>query len=296
MSSLVSLRPMKPADRYVIYCWTHVASGRRYVGQSYREERRAAQHMRKGDSLYFRNAVRKYGAEAFVCTVLEVVPMVGSVPTKDEHKIADDAERRWIKQLDCRVPSGFNIAAGGLTGPVHDLTRMRMSAARRARWASLSEDERLKIAQNMSAAKVAMGPERRSEAARKGKENMGAERRRVATCKAIESKGPGRRSEANRKRAETLGSARLSEIASKREQSMGADRRSEAARKRAETMGAERLSAASRKTKATMGPERLSETMRKGKAAMGAERRREAGRKAAATRKLNRLTRDPGKS
>ena len=77
-----SCERVKPSDRYVIYCWTHVVTGRKYVGQSYRERQRATAHARGSGSMYFQRAILKYGIEAFRFEVLDVLPMAGAVPTE----------------------------------------------------------------------------------------------------------------------------------------------------------------------------------------------------------------------
>jgi group I intron endonuclease len=253
------LRPLKPAQRYVIYCWTHVPSGRKYVGQSYRERVRSALHMQGRTSRYLRHAVQKYGPMEFEYAVLEVLPMIGDVPTMEDHEVANAAESLWIAQFNCLVPFGFNIAAGSQSAPVHELTRRKLSETRRAYWGALS-------------------PEERSEINKKRHVTMG----RVAT------------GEAMRKRARTLGSERLSEIARKREAGISLECRREIGLKKEAVMSEERRRERSQKmrdAKAAIGHERLSEIARKRQASYSPERLAEIGRKISESKKRARARR-----
>lgn len=212
--------------------------------------------------MYFRNAVRKHGPKAFECVVLEVCPMAGAVPTREEHEVAGSAEQRWIVQLNCQVPFGFNIAAGGLTGPVHELTRRRLS-------------------ENIRKGREAMGPDRRSEAKRKRDASLGHDRLSEIARKRAVTIGPERLSEIARATNFSLGPERLSEMRRKTKMTMGHERISEAYRKGRAAMSAEERSAIRYKGLKTMGPERVSEAAWKGKAGMGAERLSDVARKRA---------------
>lgn len=102
--------------RWTVYCHTHVASGRSYVGLTkktmlarwnqhiYSAERKAG----KGCA-YFWAAIRKYGKNAFSHTVLG---------TFDSVDAANAAETRWIEELDSRNErKGFNLIKGGAHTP-----------------------------------------------------------------------------------------------------------------------------------------------------------------------------------
>ena len=96
---------------WTIYCHTHAATGRRYIGQTKLSwQRRWKGHLanarRSLDGYaHFGNALRKYGADAFSHEVLE------SCSTQDE---ADVAERRWIAEFDTTNRDlGFNRKPGG---------------------------------------------------------------------------------------------------------------------------------------------------------------------------------------
>ena len=101
--------------RWTIYCHTHIATGRRYVGlTSQTMERRWASHCAKAKSAkggrwHFPNAIRKYGKDAFSHEVLEVCY---------DLEVANLAEKCWIDLFETRDPTkGFNLAKGGSHTP-----------------------------------------------------------------------------------------------------------------------------------------------------------------------------------
>jgi group I intron endonuclease len=93
-----------------IYQITHLASGKRYVGQAQNISNRIREHRRKRNGLPKHNqysllyrAVRKYGWKAFVFSLLERV---------DDISLLDARESFWIKALDvCNREKGFNICS-----------------------------------------------------------------------------------------------------------------------------------------------------------------------------------------
>lgn len=105
--------------RWTIYCHTHIDSGRRYVGQTKEPwERRWSRHLYDaragGTRFYFANALRKYGANAFAHSVLEVC---------ESQELANEAEGAWIEAFSARDPAfGFNRKRGGNQGP-HFVTK-----------------------------------------------------------------------------------------------------------------------------------------------------------------------------
>ena len=126
--------------KWTIYCHTHVASGRRYIGLTKmgvmkrwnRHVYSANRGLGKGFS-HFANAIRKYGKNAFSHEVLEVC---------DSLESANAAEERWIKHFDTRDPDkGFNLLPGGSHAP-HPVKnpwdrpeyRERASVASRRKW------------------------------------------------------------------------------------------------------------------------------------------------------------------
>ncbi len=100
---------------WTIYCHTHVASDRKYVGltkQSWQQRWKNhcfAAKTSKNGRWHFPNAIRMYGPEAFNHEVLEVCS------TLEE---ANAAEIKWIVHHDTRNPEkGFNLAPGGNHAP-----------------------------------------------------------------------------------------------------------------------------------------------------------------------------------
>lgn len=93
---------------YEIYCHTNKVNGKRYVGFTKNGiMKRWAEHIKeiKYNKYYFKNAIKKYGLDAWEHEVLEVV--IGL--TK-----ACEAEVKWIATYESNNPKfGYNPTAGG---------------------------------------------------------------------------------------------------------------------------------------------------------------------------------------
>jgi|HubBroStandDraft_2_1064218.scaffolds.fasta_scaffold00039_48 hypothetical protein len=119
--------------------------------QHVRDAKSEARRAQRTECRAINNAIRKYGTEAFVHEVLDVV-------TTQEG--ADIAEARWIEQRRSRSPVGYNLnAGGGGRGKVHDDTRRTISEKQKARWASRTPEQRLA---HMQPALAAVSSEERS--------------------------------------------------------------------------------------------------------------------------------------
>jgi hypothetical protein len=109
---------MKKEPRWTVYCHTHVASGRRYVGLTKKTMlARWNQHsynarQKKGKKCsYFWAAIRKYGPESFSH---EILKSCGSLEE------ASAAEIRYIEEFGSKDrEKGFNLMKGG-SRPVLD--------------------------------------------------------------------------------------------------------------------------------------------------------------------------------
>lgn len=127
---------------FTLYCHTNRVNGKRYVGQTVDSmELRWKRHIqdaskRKGPPV-FAAAIRKYGEDAFEHQVLEVVA------TRTE---ANEAEVKWIKQLNCRVPHGYNLAGGaGAPEYAHETTRALIGSIVRARYQKMTVEQKAKL-------------------------------------------------------------------------------------------------------------------------------------------------------
>lgn len=97
--------------KWTIYCHTHIASERRYIGLTKmsmmkRWNRHTYDALKRSRSKsHFHNAIRKYGKDAFDHEVLQIC---------DSLEEANVAEIQWIEFHDTRNPvRGFNIMKGG---------------------------------------------------------------------------------------------------------------------------------------------------------------------------------------
>jgi group I intron endonuclease len=74
-----------------------------YIGISkYSLSERVAGHVR--DKSYIGNALRKYGFESFTLSVIDEA---------DSIEILKEKEKYWIKKLNSKAPSGYNLTDGG---------------------------------------------------------------------------------------------------------------------------------------------------------------------------------------
>lgn len=93
-----------------IYKIENKANGKTYIGQSSRPEERWKEHKRRaraGDTKFLYSALRKYGEEEFLFTVI------------GEYEDYNKKERDFILFYSSLVPLGYNITKGGEEPPIH---------------------------------------------------------------------------------------------------------------------------------------------------------------------------------
>ncbi len=124
---------------WTIYCHTHVASGKRYVGQTkstmeFRWRRGHVRLSRMGSEQPLHRAIRKYGEAAFDHEVL------AACQTLEE---ANVVETKWIAHYrsdDLTV--GYNLDEGGKAHNTNAESKRKISAAATAWWAALTPEAR----------------------------------------------------------------------------------------------------------------------------------------------------------
>ena len=141
---------------WTIYCHTHIATGRRYIGLTSRTwQDRWKHHIHdaqrsKGGRWHFPNAIRKYGKDAFIHEVLEFCCSL---------EVANIAEESWIEFFNTRNPEkGFNLAKGGLhvPHPIEKPTRTPESISRRSLASKLALNTPESRARRSLASKLAL--------------------------------------------------------------------------------------------------------------------------------------------
>ncbi|HXP23602.1 MAG TPA: GIY-YIG nuclease family protein, partial [Candidatus Sulfotelmatobacter sp.] len=133
-SNSLRLRARKDTMSSGIYIITNTINGKRYIGLSTRIKRRIMEHRTPRNlqrSTVLARAFRKYGIENFKFEVLE----------ECEPSLLAERERFWIAQLKPE----YNMTTGGDGSPGHittDEVKARLSAAAKAQWATMSEDQK----------------------------------------------------------------------------------------------------------------------------------------------------------
>ena len=96
--------------RFTVYQLTNTANGKRYVGiTSQRPEKRFSKHKseaKRGCQYALHKAIRKYGPDAFVLEVLDVLTTEAGVKR---------AEQLWIAERETHIDTGkgYNLSLGG---------------------------------------------------------------------------------------------------------------------------------------------------------------------------------------
>ncbi|EKD89399.1 MAG: excinuclease ABC subunit C, partial [uncultured bacterium] len=97
-----------------IYLYTHIESGKKYIGQTVEWfKRREQNHLadavkhRIKNELSFQAAIRKFGIKSFSRVEIDQGIAKINLGTK---------ERYWISEMNTLVPNGYNILRGGESG------------------------------------------------------------------------------------------------------------------------------------------------------------------------------------
>ena len=110
-----------------IYKFTHIETGRSYIGQTIQDpNRRRLEHIANSRyssrEYHFHNAIRKYGINAFT---FEVIAKASSL---DELNLL---EEKYVKQFDS-INNGFNIRQAGGNKRHSEESKQRMKEAQKA--------------------------------------------------------------------------------------------------------------------------------------------------------------------
>lgn len=95
----------------IIYKIENKINGKIYVGQTkYSLKKRIATHMNA--NFYIGKALRKYGLESFVTSIID---------KSTTREGLNEKEKNWIRFFDCKAPDGYNFTDGGdgIDGYIH---------------------------------------------------------------------------------------------------------------------------------------------------------------------------------
>ena len=126
----------------IIYCYTNLQNGKRYIGQTINPEQRKKQHyssaFNPNDADYnavIHKAFRKYGYENFEYRILAF--------DIEDLNILNLLEEYYIQSFNTKVPFGYNVLDGGLNAskPKSEITKEKLMRAKM----ELSEEEIIQI-------------------------------------------------------------------------------------------------------------------------------------------------------
>ena len=107
-----------------IYLTTCLVNGKKYIGQSINDRDR---NTYLGSGIAFKNALKKYGKDNFVKTIL-----VDNISCLDE---LNELERDFISKYDCLSPNGYNLDLGGTNkGRMSELTKKKITKSRTGKY------------------------------------------------------------------------------------------------------------------------------------------------------------------
>jgi len=125
---------------YTVYCHTNQVNGKKYVGITGGSP---TKRWNKGSGYHegscFRNAIDKYGWDAFTHDILE---------TNLTKEIAELREQHYIATLDTISPNGYNLSSGGNIGTSLSV-EARKKISDKAKTRVVSEETRQKLREKM---------------------------------------------------------------------------------------------------------------------------------------------------
>ena len=89
----------------VVYKVSNIIDGKIYVGKTTRNLRkRIMEHLQNCRISYFDRAIKKHGIESFEIAIIEECTTIEEL---------NEREKFWIKELNCKIPNGYNLTDGG---------------------------------------------------------------------------------------------------------------------------------------------------------------------------------------
>jgi group I intron endonuclease len=102
----------------IIYMYTSL-SGKRYVGQTWNEQKRRWEHRSiSGKKSVFHEAIKKYGKDSFVYDILH-----SNIETQEE---LNRLESETIARFNTIAPHGYNLTTGGEGGKHHKASKQKL--------------------------------------------------------------------------------------------------------------------------------------------------------------------------
>lgn len=101
----------------IIYMYTS-PNGKKYIGQTWHEQKRKWDHKSAKRNSLFHKAIKKYGVDSFVYEILH-----SGIESQDK---LNNLEISAIKKFNTTAPYGYNLTTGGEGGKHNEITKQKM--------------------------------------------------------------------------------------------------------------------------------------------------------------------------
>lgn len=139
----------------IIYCYTNVVTGKKYIGQTIHPEQRKRNHlheaMTRNSDYYFHRSIRKYGWDMFKYEVLEEV----------DRELLNERELHYIQTHNSLWPNGYNQS---LAKALNETAIQKMSETKKQIFATMTKEERKSLTEKLCKSNIG---KKRSEDTRK---------------------------------------------------------------------------------------------------------------------------------